>query len=66
MLAVDGDLTVGGNLNVVGTTTSTSLQQIQVSSNFLKLLEGNTLATSYVNDSPSGLNDSCVYWVVPR
>jgi len=55
---VDGDLTVGGNLNVVGTTTSTSLQQIQVSSNFLKLLEGNTLATSYVNDSPSGLNDA--------
>ena len=53
---VDGNFTVGGNLNVVGVTTSAVTQDITVSSNLIKLLEGNTLGTAY--QSVGGLDDA--------
>jgi len=53
---IDQNLTVGGNLNVVGTTTSATTQDITVSSNLVKLLDGNTLGTSY--QSSGGLDDA--------
>jgi len=53
---VDGNFTVGGNLNVVGVTTSAITQDITVSSNLVKLLDGNTLGTAY--QSVGGLDDA--------
>ena len=53
---VDGNFTVGGNLNVVGVTTSAITQDVTVSSNLVKLLDGNTLGTAY--QSVGGLDDA--------
>ena len=53
---VDGNWTVGGNLNVIGTTTSTLNQSVIVPSQFIVLLDGDTLGTAY--QSVGGLNDA--------
>ena len=53
---VDGNWTVGGNLNVIGTTTSTLNQSVIVPSQFILLLDGDTLGTAY--QSVGGLNDA--------
>lgn len=56
---IDGNLTVGGNLSVVGITTEARTQSITVSSNLVKLLDGDTLGTLYQNYSvPAGLDDA--------
>lgn len=53
---VDGSMTIGGNLNVVGTTTQALTQSLTVTSNFVKLLDGDTLGTTYQNTG--GLDDA--------
>ena len=53
---IDGNLTVGGNLNVVGTTTQAITQSLTVTSNIVKLLDGDTLGTAY--QSVGGLDDA--------
>jgi hypothetical protein len=53
---VDGNWTVGGNLNVIGVTTSTLNQSVVVPSQFILLLDGDTLGTAY--QSVGGLNDA--------
>lgn len=53
---VDGSMTIGGNLNVVGTTTQAITQSLTVTSNFVKLLDGDTLGTTYQNTG--GLDDA--------
>lgn len=56
---VDGNWTIGGNLNVVGTTTSTVNQSVTVPSQFIRLVDGNTVGTGFLGTTGAGgLNDA--------
>lgn len=50
------NITVTGDLNVLGTTTQVRTQTLETGGNLLKLLDGDTLGTAYQNTG--GLNDA--------
>jgi hypothetical protein len=51
----DAAVTIAGDLNVLGTTTQVRTQTLETGSNFIKLLDGDTLGTAYQN--VGGLDD---------
>lgn len=52
----DANVTVAGNLNVIGVTTEVLSQSLTTSGNLLQLLDGDTVGTAYQNTG--GLNDA--------
>ena len=52
----DADVTIAGNLNVIGVTTEVLSQSLTTSGNLLQLLDGDTVGTAYQN--VGGLNDA--------
>ena len=52
----DANVTIGGNLNILGVTTSVISQSLTTSGNLLQLLDGDTVGTAY--QSSGGLNDA--------
>ena len=54
---VGGDLTVEGNLNILGTETKTTVANLNVSDNFIYIGAGDTITTSYVSGG-TGVNDA--------
>ena len=52
----DANVTIGGNLNVIGVTTEVLSQSLTTSGNLLQLLDGDTVGTAYQNTG--GLNDA--------
>ena len=52
----DANVTVGGNLNILGVTTEVLSQTLTTSGNLLQLLDGDTVGTAY--QSSGGLNDA--------
>jgi hypothetical protein len=55
---VDGDLTVGGNLNLLGSGSSLTLTNLSVDNNFIYLNSGDTIGEANTNFTGSGLNDA--------
>lgn len=52
---VDGNLTVTGNLNILGTETKTSVATLAVGDQYISVQEGDTITT--VHSTGTGLND---------
>ena len=53
---VDGNLTIAGNLNILGTETKTQVATLAVGDQFISVQEGDTVTT--VQATGSGLNDA--------
>lgn len=54
---IGGDLTVEGNLNILGAETKTTVANLNVSDNFIYIGAGDTITTSYVSGG-TGVNDA--------
>jgi len=54
---VDGDLTVAGNLNILGTESSVNIQNLEVSDTFVYLNGGDTIGEDNTNFTGTGLDD---------
>jgi len=52
---IDGNLTVTGNLNILGTETKTSVATLAVGDQYISVQEGDTITT--VHSTGTGLND---------
>ena len=52
----DANVTIGGNLNVIGVTSEVISQSLTTSANLLQLLDGDTVGTAYQNTG--GLDDA--------
>jgi hypothetical protein len=52
----DANVTIGGNLNILGVTSEVISQSLTTSGNLLQLLDGDTVGTAY--QSSGGLNDA--------
>ena len=54
-IRVDGNMTVAGNLNILGSETITTVQNLNVSNNFIYIGAGDTVSTTF---NGAGLNDA--------